>query len=115
MSVALAGAELAIEGHGAVAIADLERIDAPGLMLGRRDVAGWRLSVEDASPALVAALPRPSQLGGWLDRIGLWRAAVVLAALSAVVVVGLVWGADLAARSVPRSWMRCSQRSGSAS
>ncbi|RVT92717.1 M48 family metallopeptidase [Sphingomonas crocodyli] len=106
VNVLLLDGRLVIEGHVTVALADLERIDASGLLLGRRDVPGWRLGIEDAPPALIAALPQPPRLGGWLDRIGLWRAAIVLAVLSALTVVATIWGAELAARSVPRSWER---------
>ena len=74
---------------------------------GHRDIPGWRLGIpRPLPPALEVVLPGRQNYGGWIDRIGLPRALVIGAAVSAAVVfIGLQLPA-LLAPAVPLSWER---------
>ena len=68
---------------------------------GRR---GWRIGFIDPVPAgLTNALPRGAKYGGWIDRLGIWRASAAFAALSAVVVYVTVQAPDWLSPLVPPS------------
>ena len=81
--------------------------DKRWLVLSRREHPGWRLILDQPVDAeLRAKLPRPSRYGGWIDRVGLAKASVALAAVAAgVLLIGYAapaWIAPL----VPESWER---------
>ncbi len=59
---------------------------ATGLTIGHRDVAGWRLKLPVADEDILALIPREGGYGGWIDRIGLWKATAVFASISALVI-----------------------------
>ena len=72
-----------------IALAALERQGSGpwGDRLVRPDQPGWRLDIPGGLPtALAAALPAPHRYGRWIDRMGLGRAAVAFAAISAALV-----------------------------
>ncbi len=74
---------------------------------GRSDLPGWRLRLEEEPPRdLAALLPGAPRYGGWIDRVGLGRAALAFAAIAAVALfVGYSSPAWLAPH-VPLSWER---------
>jgi len=80
----------------------------PGaIVIGHRDRSGWRLHVPaDSSPLLLALLPGPEKYGGWIDRIGIARAAVAFAAASAVVLAIVLTAPNWLGPLVPQSWER---------
>lgn len=90
----LSGPEVAAEtiGWGDLTFADRT---PDGLTLGRTGRPGWRLLIRDDLPDdLLGFLPKGGGYGRWIDRIGLARAAVILALVS-----GAVAGAVLTAPS----------------
>lgn len=106
VQVRIGGGSLTI-GDGTVPIAGLFRVDDTRPIFGRRDVAGWRLGFDGPlPPPFASALPRAARYGGWIDRIGIWRAATAAALLSAILLVGALAGIDLIARAIPFSWER---------
>ncbi len=80
---------------------------ADGHVYGLEGRDGWRLGVAGTMPAdLVPLLPPPHKYGGWIDRLGLGKASVAFALVSAAV-VGVVllspqWLAPLIPASVDR-------------
>jgi hypothetical protein len=88
----------------ALSVADEDR---QRLVLSRKEYSGWRLIFEQpVDSELRARLPHPSRYGSWIDRVGLVRASLVLAAVAgAVVLVGYAAPAFLAPL-VPESWER---------
>ena len=81
--------------------------DKQKLILSRRGMAGWRLILDQpVDPELRAALPVTSHYGGWIDRIGLAKASLVLAGIAgAVIAIGHtapLWLAPI----IPPSWER---------
>jgi len=105
VTVAIEGDALLVEGFGSVALKHLQRLDAAGLLFGRKDLAGWRLGFDIAPPdAILWRLPSPGHYGGPIDRIGLWAAVAIFAVLSVLVVLGAIRGLDLVARAIPYSW-----------
>lgn len=80
----------------------------PGMIvLGRHEQPGWRLHVPEASdPALLARLPRAEKYGGWIDLIGLGRAAIAFAAVSAAVLAAFLTAPGWLGPLVPESWER---------
>lgn len=108
-----AGEGLRITGPGdtvtMVAGRTLERLPRGpgGDRLARAGHPGWRLEFADGLPApLAACLAPPRHYGGWIDRIGLGRAALVFAGVSAAL-VGVVltapqWLGPLVPMSVER-------------
>lgn len=96
-------------GTDGVLLSELEVADEDGerLVLARAAQHGWRLIFDQpVDPEFRARLPRPSRYGRWIDRFGLAKASVVLAAIAAgVVLIGYgapAWLAPL----VPESWER---------
>ncbi len=65
---------------------------------------GWRLGIVDPSPELAGKLPRHATYGGWIDRVGLWRAVAAFAAISAVVLYVGLRSPEWVAPLVPYSW-----------
>ena len=81
--------------------------DKRQLIVARRGMPGWRLILDQpVEPDLRAALPRAAHYGGWIDRVGLGKASLVLAGIAgAVLLVGHtapLWIAPI----VPPSWER---------
>ena len=79
--------------------------DQRSLILSRKGWAGWRLILDQpVDEAVRNLLPKPNRYGGWIDRVGLGRATLVLAGVAgAVLFVGYsapAWLAPL----VPASW-----------
>lgn len=105
VSVAIDGDGLAIDGFPPVPFSALNRLDARGLVYEHKDIAGWRLGFNREPPApILSRLPAPARYGGLIDRIGLWRGAVILLVLSALALVAAIQGFDLLARAIPYSW-----------
>jgi Zn-dependent protease with chaperone function len=103
--VAIDGDRLTIAGFDAVPLSALRRLDGAGLLYGHKDLPGWRLGFDIEPPApILWRLPAATHYGGLIDRIGLWRAAVVLLALSAVILIAAIQGFGLIARAIPYSW-----------
>ncbi|WP_210359253.1 M48 family metallopeptidase [Sphingomonas beigongshangi] len=89
-----------------VPIADLVpgHADAGAASYGLKGRPGWRIDFAGpVPPALRARLPGAARYGGWVDRMGLWRAAAVFAAVAAVVVVIVLRTPAMVARLVPAS------------
>ena len=86
---------------------DLTFISAHGgqPVYGHKSITGWRLGFTGEIPPEIAAhLPAHSRYGGWIDRVGLGKAAIAFTGLAAVVLfVGLKTPAWLAP-FVPMSW-----------
>ena len=87
-----------------LAIVDEDRVQ---LVVSRKGTPGWRLILDQpVDPALRAALPGASRYGGWIDRVGLGKASLVLAAIAgAVLFIGHtapLWVAPM----IPQSWER---------
>lgn len=77
------------------------------LILSRSDIAGWRLYLEQpVDTSIRTILPRGSRYGGWIDRIGLGRASVILAAIAGVVLFAGYSAPAWLAPFVPESWER---------
>lgn len=81
--------------------------DGRQLTLSRRGMPGWRLILDQpVEPGLRAALPRAAHYGGWIDRVGLGKASLVLALIAAAVLLightAPLWIAPI----VPPSWER---------
>jgi Zn-dependent protease with chaperone function len=77
------------------------------VMIGHHDRPGWRLHVRRDSPAeLFALLPKTQKYGGWIDRIGIWKAAVGFTAVSAAVLAAVFTAPIWIAPLVPESWER---------
>lgn len=77
------------------------------LILSRRSVAGWRLILDQpVDPAMRAALPNAPRYGGWIDRFGLAKATVALAAVAGAVLVAGHVAPRWIAPFVPPSWER---------
>ena len=98
------GAERTIIEADELAIVDE---DSRALTLSRRGWPGWRLIIDQpVDEAVRALLPSANRYGGWIDRVGLGRATLVLAGVAgAVLFVGYsapAWLAPL----VPASWER---------
>ena len=96
--------------HGPFAFADLhyvgERDGADVYGLDGND--GWRLGLSGEIPAdLSAKLPAKRKYGGWIDRLGIGRAAIAFAGISAAVVAVVLltpqWLAPLIPPSVEQS------------
>nr|WP_294848730.1 M48 family metallopeptidase [uncultured Sphingomonas sp.] len=81
--------------------------DARRTTLGHRQRSGWRLVLaQPVAPDIAALLPKKSDYGSWIDRVGLWKASGAMAvAAGAVLLIGYTaptWMAPL----VPESWER---------
>lgn len=99
------------DGETRVAPADLVFIESrtEERVYGRKDVLGWRLGVPEPVPDEIAALlPNAAHYGGWIDRIGLWRASAIGLAVSAAVLFAVYqlphWLAPLVPDRVMKSY-----------
>jgi len=80
---------------------------ADSLVFGRHDQAGWRLLVAPDAPAdLLNRMPQGATYGGWIDRFGLARASILLAAASAAVVAAVLTAPGWLGPLVPEAWER---------
>ncbi|WP_414901151.1 M48 family metallopeptidase [Sphingomonas flavalba] len=80
-------------------------LDEDGRSFQRDDVEGWRLTLTNPpDTALAALLPRTRRYGGWIDRVGLWRATGVALFLSAVLVAVGYTAPNWLAPLVPMQW-----------
>lgn len=89
---------------GELAVADEDRLQ---LILSRKGMPGWRLILDQpVDPALRAVLPGGSRYGGWIDKVGLGKASLVLAGIAgAILFIGHtspLWIAPI----IPPSWER---------
>ena len=74
------------------------------LRLGRSDLEGWTLTLEQPVDAAIAALlPRRVSYGGWIDRVGLLPALVIGGGITAAVVAAGYAAPALLAPHVPMS------------
>lgn len=88
------------------AFAALTPADADGdrRSFGLRGRPGWRIGLAAPVPPEIAArLPGAQRYGGWIDRLGLWRAAAISAMLAAVAVAIVLQTPALLARLIPTS------------
>ena len=93
--------------NGPFAFADVEYVTQQGEadVYGLKDRDGWRLMLAGPVPSdLTALLPAPRRYGGWVDRLGLGKAAIAFtltsAAAVAVVLLSPQWLAPLIPESV---------------
>lgn len=93
--------------NGPFAFADVEYVTQQGEadVYGLKDRDGWRLMLAGPIPSdLTALLPAPRRYGGWVDRLGLGKAAIAFtltsAAAVAVVLLSPQWLAPLIPDSV---------------
>lgn len=87
--------------------ADLLAVDhaGPGETFGHREEQGWRLGfAEDVPAELAAMLPKRQLYGGFIDRIGLWKASAVLACVAGLVLFVGLKAPGWVAPFVPQSW-----------
>ena len=96
-------------GHGEEVAAILLTRDGEGgdWRFGRSDRPGWRLRFEGEPGGDVAALlPRSARYGGFIDRFGLGKAALVLAGVAGAVLFVGYSAPQWLAPYVPQSWER---------
>ncbi|MEZ5655277.1 MAG: M48 family metallopeptidase [Sphingobium sp.] len=87
--------------------ADLVALDnaGPDAVFGHVAEQGWRLGFAADVPADVAALlPQRPRYGGFIDRVGLWRASAALACVAALVLFVGIKAPGWVAPFVPQSW-----------
>lgn len=103
--VTIEGDRLLIDGFDPVPLDRLRRRDAATISFARADIPGWVLGFDaPLPPDLAARLPAAIRYGWAIDRVGLGWAAIGLAGLSALVLLGAVYGLDLLARAIPYRW-----------
>lgn len=74
------------------------------LTYGLKDIDGWRLGMKGTIPAaLLPLLPARRRYGGWIDRIGLARASIAFAAVSAIVLTIILLTPQWLAPIIPPS------------
>lgn len=74
---------------------------------GHRERNGWRLMVPvDAPVWLLERMPSGGRYGGWIDRVGLVRASLILGAISAAAVAIFMTAPGWLGPLVPESWER---------
>jgi len=112
VTVSATGDELNLttdDAHRLVApLAALIRTDEGNrVRLGRSDLPGWRLLLDEPlDPGLAARLPRPGRYGGWIDRFGLGKAAAACAVAAAAVVAVGYTAPHWLAPHIPIGWER---------
>ncbi|MFC4293055.1 M48 family metallopeptidase [Sphingorhabdus arenilitoris] len=92
--------------HGPYAFADLHYAGQQGVshVYKHDDIDGWRMGMQGSVPAeLEGLLPARGQYGRWIDKIGLGKAIVVFAGVSAAVVAVILWSPQWLAPLVPPS------------
>ncbi len=68
---------------------------------------GWQIGLTDPLPdALFSKLPKPKRYGGFIDKVGLVPASVILVVLSAGLIFGVTKVPEVVAPLVPMSWER---------
>ncbi|MEE9434532.1 MAG: M48 family metallopeptidase [Sphingorhabdus sp.] len=95
--------------HGPFAFADVSYIgEQDGAhVYGLEENDGWRLGLKGEVPAeLTGLLPAPRRYGGWVDRLGLGKASIAFAAISAAVVAVVLLTPQWLAPLIPTSWER---------
>tara|TARA_R110000782_G_scaffold182437_6_gene272742 strand:+ start:87999 stop:89123 length:1125 start_codon:yes stop_codon:yes gene_type:complete len=86
---------------------DLQALDmaGPDRVFGHAHEQGWRIGFAgEVPPELDALLPRQARYGGFIDRIGLGKASVVLACIAAAVIFIGIKAPGRIAPYVPQSW-----------
>ena len=79
-------------------------IQGDGPVYGLPGVDGWRLGLSGPIPTELAAnLPATQKYGGWIDRIGLGRATIAFAGISAVVLAVVLLSPQWLAPLIPSS------------
>lgn len=92
--------------HGPYAFSDLQYSGEQGRswVYKHGDIDGWRLGISRASAAeLAGLLPARNIYGGWIDRLGLGKAAIAFAAVSAAIVAIVMVAPQWLAPLVPYS------------
>jgi len=92
-----------------VNFADLTHLDKrrDELVFSRSSNPDFRLTLpRDLPDALEHHLPRAGTYGKWVDRIGLWRAAVAFGVVSAAALTLFLTAPDWLGPRVPESWER---------
>ena len=80
---------------------------AEGPYYGHISRSGWQIGLTDPLPdALFARLPRPKRYGGFIDRVGLVPASIILVVASAGLIFGVTKVPEVVAPFVPMSWER---------
>lgn len=78
--------------------------DAGEASFGLAGRPGWRIAFDGPVPAALAArLPAVRRYGGWIDRVGLWKASAGFAVVAALAVLVVLRTPALVARMVPAS------------
>ncbi len=68
---------------------------------------GWQIGLTDPLPdAIFARLPKPKRYGGFIDKVGLVPASVMLVVASAGLIFGVMKVPEVLAPIVPMSWER---------
>ena len=91
---------------GPFAFADVEYVTKQGEadVYGLKDQDGWRLMLSGPVPSeLTALLPAPRKYGGWVDRLGLGKAAIAFALTSAAAVAIVLFSPQWLAPLIPDS------------
>lgn len=72
----------------------------------RADAPGWRFGFAgEVPPTLAARLPtKETRYGGWIDRLGLWRAVAIFTPIAAAVVFAVYQAPHWIAPIVPEKW-----------
>ncbi len=92
--------------NGPFAFADVEYVTQQGEadVYGLKDRDGWRLMLAGPVPSdLTALLPAPRRYGGWVDRLGLGKAAIAFALTSAAAVAVVLLSPQWLAPLIPDS------------
>ena len=77
------------------------------LVLSRAGCPGWRLIFEQpVDPELRSRLPKAGRYGGWIDRVGLFRASALFAGVAAAVLLVGYTAPTWLTPLVPESWER---------
>ncbi|MGD9809973.1 MAG: M48 family metallopeptidase [Sphingobium sp.] len=86
---------------------DLVALDnaGPDVVYGLASEQGWRIGFAGEVPAdIVPLLPGRQRYGGFIDRVGLWKASAVLACVAAIVLFVGIKAPGWIAPFVPQSW-----------
>lgn len=89
--------------------ADLTIVDSDNrqITLGHKQRSGWRLVLaEPVTPEIASLLPGKTEYGGWVDKVGLWKASGAMAVVAAVVLAVGYTAPTWLAPLVPESWER---------
>ncbi len=92
--------------HGPFSFADLHYVNQQGAadVYGLTGRDGWRLGLEGhIAEDLVSLLPKPEKYGRWVDRLGLGKASIAFAVVSAATVAVVLLSPQWLAPLVPAS------------